>query len=211
MHVIIYNDTKNLKQTATITIKNQLIIRSKVIKMTKRTMSICCAILILVLMITPFGVRMVFFGGVSESTSQTETQFKSFFGTVSGDFIEMLPFGSSGDTITVEQNETISFYFSYFSSMPIGYGNWYPLITALLTVILLVLLLIGLKRDVRTLVGILAIGSILASALSWVIFSAFSIVGFCIFALHIIICIFQIEKKSQKIVTTPETELWKMK
>jgi len=179
--------------------------------MSKRILSVCCAVLILILMITPFGVRMVFFGGVSVVTLEPETYFKSFFGAMPAETTSMLPFDPANypQEMLVENN--ISFYYSYFSTMPIGYANFYPLITALLTIIILALLLIGLKKEVRTLVGVCAIGCILASAISWLVFSSFSIIGFIIFSLHIVICILQVEKKSEKIVTTPEEELWKMK
>jgi len=184
---------------------------TKGIEMSKRILSICCTILILILMSTPFGVRMVFFGSVSEETTEPETYFHSFFGAMPAESANMLPFDPVNNPQTIQVEENISFYYSYFSTMPIGYANFYPLITALLTLIILVLLLLGQMRDNRTLVGICAIGCILASGISWLIFSSFSAIGFVIFALHAIVCILQVEKKSQKIVTTPESELWKMK
>jgi len=179
--------------------------------MTKRTLAICCAILILILMATPFGVRMVFFSDVSEEVLESGSQFRSFFGTLSAEHESMMPVSSFHDPTVVRTVTTIAFHYSYFSTMPIGYANFYPLITALMTFIALIMLLIGLKRDTRRMVGICAIGCVLASALSWIMFSAFSAVGLVIMALHIVICILQIERKSDKIVTTPESELWKMK
>ena len=171
--------------------------------MTKRIFSICCAVLIIILMITPFGVRMVFFGEPTEVT--VKTPLKSFFGTLLAEYEN---FGAVSTTEKVEN--TISFYYSYFSEMPIGYANFFPLITALLTFVLLIMLFLGLKRNLRTLIVICAAGCILASAFSWLLFSSFSIVGLIIMVLHVIICLCQIEKKSQKIVTTPESEQWKM-
>jgi len=179
--------------------------------MSKRILSICCTILILILMITPFGVRMVFFGEVSEITPEPTTYFKSFFGAMPAETASMLPFNPVNYPQEILVETYISFYYSYFSMMPIGYANFYPAITVLLTIIILALLLIGVKKDMRTFIGTCAIGCILASAISWLVFSSFSAVGLIIFSLHIIICILQVEKKSEKIVTTPETELWKMK
>ena len=176
--------------------------------MTKRILSICCAILTLILMMTPFGVRMVFFGEVTEET--TKTPMRSFFGSLLTENT-YLPENFGVETSVESVDNTISYYYSYFSTMPIGYANFYPLITALLTFILLLMLILGLKRDLKTMIGICATGCVLASALSWFMFSAFSIVGLIIMALHIFICILQIDKKSQKIVTTPESELWRMK
>ena len=189
----------------------QKIINKRVSEMTKRTLAICCAILIIILMATPFGVRMVFFGEVSEETSDQNVRFKSFFGSMSAEHESLLPVSLANDPTILQVENNISFYYSYFSPMPIGYANFFPIITAVLTLVILALLLIGLKKDTRGVVSICALGCVLASAISWLVFSAFSTVGMLIMFLHIIICVFQIEKRAQKIETTPETELWKMK
>lgn len=93
-------------------------------------------------------------------------------------------------------------YHSYFSVMPIGYGNWFLIITARLSVIILVLLIIRIaglatKRDVT---GKLALICLLicigAQLLSWLIFRGgyrISIIGVIVFVLHVAMLALQIK------------------
>jgi hypothetical protein len=57
--------------------------------------------------------------------------------------LEILPFGAVCNFATPE-GETIRKTYSYFSLVPYGYANFFPLMTAILTVILLPFLLFSL-------------------------------------------------------------------
>jgi len=56
-----------------------------------------------------------------------------------------LPFGVPM-TFAPGPKERVVRYFSYFSMVPVGYGNWFPIITAFLSVIIVLLLLAGMKK-----------------------------------------------------------------
>ena len=77
--------------------------------------------------------------------------------------------------------ETLPFYCSHFSGMPIGYGNWFPIITAAISILALIFLFMGAKR--RTMVIYLST-CVIASLASWIIFGAVSVVGGIVFVLH---------------------------
>ncbi|WP_211274644.1 hypothetical protein [Anaerobacillus arseniciselenatis] len=103
----------------------------------------------------------------------------------------MLPFGVSM-TFAPNPTDRVTKYFSYFSMMPVGYGNLFPFITALLSIVVLLLLLVRTKKAyngcaVRVCLSI----CILMSLLSWLLFNSVSIVGVCVFALHIIVLVLQ--------------------
>lgn len=73
----------------------------------KKNILICCMLIAIILMATPFGVAMTF----APSPTKRVTR-----------------------------------YFSYFSMMPFGYGNWFPAITAFLSIAVLLLLFVGTKK-----------------------------------------------------------------
>jgi len=120
----------------------------------KRTISICCILAALGLMILPFGIDM--------------------------DFVS-----DPGPPM-----ETVTFQCSYFSMMPIGYANWMPLITAVLSIAILFMLVFGIKkdrgivRDRRIPICICLIACIAATFVSWSVFSTLNMIGATIFALH---------------------------
>ena len=60
--------------------------------------------------------------------------------------LEALPLGE-GCTFAPSPTERVRKTFSYFSLIPFGYANFAPLITAILTVVILMLSLISLKKD----------------------------------------------------------------
>ena len=60
--------------------------------------------------------------------------------------LELLPFGAVCIFAT-SPTERVKETFSYFSLTPFGYANFAPLITAILTVVILLLSLISLKKD----------------------------------------------------------------
>ena len=60
--------------------------------------------------------------------------------------LEALPMGAVC-TFAISPTEIVRETFSYFSLIPFGYANFAPLITAILTVVVLLLSLISLKKD----------------------------------------------------------------
>ena len=60
--------------------------------------------------------------------------------------LEALPLGAVC-TFDPSPTERVRETFSYFSLIPFGYANFAPLITAILTVVILLLSLISLKKD----------------------------------------------------------------
>lgn len=90
-------------------------------------------------------------------------------------------------------NERITSYFSYFDLMPLGYGNWFPIITVILSFVVLLLLLAGIKKPNkgRKAVQVCLTICIISSLLSWVVFSTFTIIGVFVASLHLIVFILQ--------------------
>lgn len=56
--------------------------------------------------------------------------------------------------------------YSYFSLLPVGYGDFFPLLTGILTAALLLLSLIRLRRDSRRTGSLLFLGGVLAAVFS---------------------------------------------
>ncbi len=76
-------------------------------------------------------------------------------------------------------------YYSYFSLMPIGYENYLPMLTALLTIAALVLTLVGLKKT-TTMAPRVCLGlAIMNTLVSWAVFQAFNWVGLIVLVMHI--------------------------
>lgn len=126
--------------------------------MVKKCISICCMLIAIILMATPYGIAMTF------APSPTEL---------------------------------VTRYFSYFSLMPFGYGNWFPIITALLSIVVVFLLLVGIRKaNTGKAVRVCLVLCIIASVLSWLIFESISIVGVCAAALHSIVLVLQLSQNS---------------
>ena len=90
--------------------------------------------------------------------------------------------------------ETVPSYYSYFSGMPIGYGNWFPIITAVISILAFIFLFLGAKR--RTVVIYLST-CVIASLASWIIFNAVSVVGGFVFVLHAAALTFQVIRNKE--------------
>ncbi|SHN88459.1 hypothetical protein [Desulfitobacterium chlororespirans] len=122
--------------------------------MVKKCISICCMLIAIMLMATPYGIAMTFASGPTERVTK---------------------------------------YFPYFSLMPFGYGNWFPIITALLSIVVVFLLLVGIRKaNTGKAVRVCLVLCIIASVLSWLIFESTSIVGVCVAVLHAIALVLQI-------------------
>ena len=94
--------------------------------------------------------------------------------------------------------EYVTYYYSYISGMPIGYGNWFPILTAILSFAVLLVLIISLIRRMesesgsrKTVLICLSI-CIVAALISWRLFNSVSIIGVIICVLHAITLALQI-------------------
>jgi len=102
------------------------------------------------------------------------------------------------------EHEIITQYYSYFSGMPIGYANWFPIMTVLLTIAVLLILFIKAVRHKKEtvytgkpLMICLAI-CVIASLCSWLIFNAVSVIGVVVFALHLATLALQINYRKTR-------------
>lgn len=83
-------------------------------------------------------------------------------------FLMMFPYGV-GMTFASAPGEQVIQTYSYFSPMPVGYGNVLPLLAALCSVVALILLIVERRR---AMVWVTAAGA-LCSPVSWLIFGSF--------------------------------------
>ena len=93
-------------------------------------------------------------------------------------FLELTPYGAVLNFAHPVEDGTIGTFretFSYFSLTPFGYANFFPLLTAVLTVALLALALAQLLRPRRKLGNALFILDVLAAALSTMSFVVFGL------------------------------------
>ena len=88
--------------------------------------------------------------------------------------LELLPYGAVLNFGRLAEDGSIGFFretYSYFSLMPFGYGNFAPLLTAVLTCLLLLLLILFLfwkKRAIWKAAGVLAgVAAILSLLPRW--------------------------------------------
>lgn len=95
-----------------------------------------------------------------------------------------LPYGVA-TTFASGPTETVTKYFSYFSMMPFGYGNWMPFITIFLSTVVTTMLL--LKRNLYNIISKCLILSIFGNLFAWLIFSSFSLVSLAIVVLHLLV------------------------
>jgi len=90
---------------------------------------------------------------------------------------------------------------SYFSGLPIGYANWFPIITAVLSIAVTIILIIGIIRNTSDgkkygkAVFVCLCACITASLLSWILFSTISVVGVIVFLLHAAAVILEVRCK----------------
>ena len=115
-----------------------------------------------------------------------------------------LPFGITMDFAPDPElpMELETFHSSYLSTMPIENLNWMPVVTAVLTLGILVLLVAGMKKDRKIPICICLIVCISATFVSWSVFSTLTIVGAVVFALHFALLAIQLlhfeTQKSEK-------------
>ena len=80
--------------------------------------------------------------------------------------------------------ETATEYYSYFSPFLLGYGNYFPMLIFLLSIIIIFLLVMGLKKDLSKVSSLLLMIAVAASILSWVAFNTFTFIGLTVLLLH---------------------------
>ena len=109
--------------------------------------------------------------------------------------LEIIPYGAvcnfMGDP---EANIKITYTYSYFDLTPFGYANFGPLLTAILTCILTVLILVSnfSNKNMHNSIGLVAILATVTSVLPLLYGNAYyNIVSFLITALHIAILMIQ--------------------
>jgi len=87
------------------------------------------------------------------------------------------------------------FHRSYFSGLPIGYANWFPILTAVLSIAVIIMLFVGVirnKPDGKLFgkpVFICLCICMIASLMSWILFGTISVVGVIVFMLHTVMVI----------------------
>lgn len=109
------------------------------------------------------------------------------------------PFGVAM-TFSPSPTERVTDYFSYFNMMPLGYGNWFPIITVFLSIAVFLLLLVGIKKaNTRRAVQVCLTICIITSVLSWLIFNSISFVSVCVTAILTIVFVLQITHNSNPV------------
>jgi len=102
--------------------------------------------------------------------------------------------------------EFVSFYYSYFSMMLIGYANWFPIITALLSIAVLLMLIVRSVRNKKEInytvkpLMICPVICVIASLCSWLIFNAITTIGVVVLALHLATLTLQINYRKIRAV-----------
>jgi len=137
----------------------------------RKILTICCMLISIILMATPYGIAMTFASG---------------------------------------PNERITNYYSYFNMMPLGYGNWLPIITAVLSIVVLMILLINLRSGKWEKSALIcSVICLIASILSWLIFSSFTIIGAVIAIFHGAAILFQIREVYMVFINKAFSYLWR--
>ncbi len=95
--------------------------------------------------------------------------------------------------------QTATEYYSYFSPILFGYGNYFPIITFLLSIIILFLIALPFKKGCSKISATLLMLAAASSILSWLLFQTFSFVGLLVLILHGVTLIMTLAPKGQPI------------
>lgn len=102
-----------------------------------------------------------------------------------------IPYGVAM-TFAPGPSERVINYYSYFSMIPLGYGNWFPIIAAFLSIAVLLLILLSIKKsNTGKMIQVCLAICIITSILSWLIFDSISIVGVAVAIIHVIVLVLQ--------------------
>lgn len=86
--------------------------------------------------------------------------------------------------------------YSYFSMIPLGYGNCFPWLSVILLVV--VLMILFLKPDCTRLITGCLFGSVLGQLFSWILFSSFRLTALLVVLLQLLVIWIQWRKKPKK-------------
>lgn len=97
--------------------------------------------------------------------------------------------------------ERVTLYYSYFDMIPFGYGNWFPIITAVLSIIIVLVLLIDSKRfNLKKVIKVLMSIGILSIILSWLTFDTFTFISLLILIIYIFVLAFRLLSERQETI-----------
>ena len=77
-------------------------------------------------------------------------------------------------------------YYSYFSMIPAGYGNYMPLLTGCISICALIASVLNLRNNTSKQTMVLLIICINLNLFSWFIFSTFTVAALIVFLLDIV-------------------------
>ncbi len=88
--------------------------------------------------------------------------------------------------------DRVTKYYSYFDMIHLGFGNWFPIITVGVTIIIVLILIIdSKKRDLRKIIKNLFIIGIASILLSWITFGTFTFISLFILIIYSLVFAFQ--------------------
>lgn len=114
----------------------------------------------------------------------------SIFCMICSIILMILPYGVPM-TWSVSPTKSLTTYHSYFEFGLVAYANWHPFITAVLSVIILLLMLASIKYNTYKTAKNLLIVCIFSSVMSWNIADDFTWISLVVIILHAISCALQ--------------------
>lgn len=118
-----------------------------------------------------------------------KNKFTSIFLMAISLVLMVLPYGVAMRFMVGPGEEGPIHYYSYFDMTPIGYANWLPMLIAILSIAIIILLIASLKKlNLRKYIMNSLIACIFLSILSWVIFRSFTTVSLTIVLIYLLVC-----------------------
>lgn len=77
--------------------------------------------------------------------------------------------------------------YPYFSPMPFGYGNWFPSLATILTILAIALLVLSFWKAFPTVIAIVTLGAIACTGCSWLLFESITPVSVAIMILQAVV------------------------
>lgn len=105
-----------------------------------------------------------------------------------------MPRGVSMTFSAGPENTTTSLY-SYFNPMPVGYGNYFPLLCVVMTLVCVALVVYGLKKNTRKATTTCFIVLLGCTPLSWLLFNSFTVLSALIAGMHSLAFILHLSDK----------------
>lgn len=88
-------------------------------------------------------------------------------------------------TFSVGPTESKTVCYSYFRRIPYSCGNIFPMITAALFIVIVVLAAVGLKRNLNRAAAVTLCTAMASSLASWLLFRTLCQIGLVVFLLHL--------------------------